>query len=358
MPALQSFSSEPRSHPLIFLAAVVVAGILIYPFITPLVLSVITAYVLIPVVKWLEVRTHSHRTALGILVVIIGLPTIFAVSYLLSNIALFLQDIKGFGDKINVVIQAVSDAIAGAGLEAYAGYFLGAQDITSSTTAFIISIAMDFVKSIPFFLLSFVIYLYATYHFMHNWHKIIDYIKAYSASLSSEDEHFLSSIQRGLKMSFDVLFLSYITMSAIVTAASFIIYFVFGAPHALLLSILTGLFSFLPILGVWMVYVPVSAYMYYAGNVFSAAGIMIFGVVVLTAFIPYILYPYLGAKTSGVSALTILLGFFSGPIIFGTKGLLLGPILFVITETIIVGYMRYRISGHEDDNSDQEHADI
>jgi len=49
----------------------------------------------------------------------------------------------------------------------------------------------------------------------------------------------------------------------------------------------------------------------------------------------------------GVSALTILLGFFSGPVIFGAKGLLLGPILLVITETIIVEYMRYRISGHE-----------
>lgn len=346
MPAL-NFSDEPRSHPFIFLVAVVVAGILIYPFITPLILAVITAYVFMPVVEWLKVRTRSYRVALSILVIIIGLPIIFAVSYLSSNITLFLQDIAGFGNQLNAVIKAISDAIAGAGLEAYTGYFLSAQDITSRTTAFTISLAMDFVSSIPFFLLSFVIYLYATYHFMHNWHKIIDQIKAYAASLSPEDEHFLSSIQRGLKMSFDVLFLSYITMSVIVTAISFIVYSVFGAPYALLLSILTGLFSFLPILGVWMVYVPVSAYMYYTGNIFAAAGIMIFGVVILTLFMPFILQPYLGAKTSGVSSLTILLGFFSGPVIFGAKGLLLGPILFVIMETIIVEYMRYRISEHE-----------
>lgn len=349
MPALQNFSGEPHSHPFIFLAAVVVAGILIYPFITPLILSVITAYVLVPVVERLAVRTRSYRVALSILVIIIGLPIIFAVLYLSSNIALFLQDIVGFRDQLNAVIKAISDAIAEAGLGAYAEYFLSAQDITSRTTAFTISLAMDFVRSIPSFLLSFIIYLYATYHFMHNWHKIIDHIKAYAASLSPEEEHFLSSIQRGLKMSFDVLFLSYITMSVIVTAVSFIVYSIFGAPYAFLLSILTGLFCFLPILGVWMVYVPVSAYMYYTGNVFSAAGIMIFGVVVLTILFPFILQPYLGAKTSGVSALTILLGFFSGPVIFGAKGLLLGPILFVIMETIIVEYTRYRISGHENE---------
>ncbi len=55
----------------------------------------------------------------------------------------------------------------------------------------------------------------------------------------------------------------------------------------------------------------------------------------LIIFVPFILQPYLGEMKSGVNALTILLGFFSGPIIFGVKGLLLGPILFVITETIL-----------------------
>lgn len=347
MPESKKLSHEPRSHPFIFLAAVAVAGILIYPFITPLILSVITAYVFNPIVKRLEVHTRSYHLALGILVIIIGFPIIFAVSYLSSNAALFLQDIAGFGDKLNAVISAVSNAIAGIGFGTYAGYFLSAQDITSKITAFTINLVLDFVKSIPFFLLSFVIYLYATYHFMRNGHKIIDFIKTYASPLPSEDEHFLSSILRGLKRSFDVLFLSYITMSLIITAVSFVGYFVLGVPHAFLLAILTGLFGFLPIVGVWMVYVPIAAYMYYIGNIFAAAGIMVFGVVVLTIFIPFILQPYLGAKKSGVSALTILLGFFSGPIIFGAKGLLLGPILFVITETIIVEYMRYRVSGHE-----------
>jgi predicted PurR-regulated permease PerM len=347
MPESKKLPHDPRSHPLIFLAAVVVAGILIYPFITPLILSVITAYVFNPIVKRLEVHTRSYHLALGIIVIIIGLPIIFAVSYLSSNAALFLQDIAGFGDKLNAVISAVSDAIAGIGFGTYAGYFLSAQDITSKITAFTINLVLDFVKSIPFFLLSFVIYLYATYHFMRNGHKIIDFIKTYASTLPSEDEHFLSSILRGLKRSFDVLFLSYITMSLIITAVSFVGYFVLGVPHAFLLAIITGLFGFLPIVGVWMVYVPVAAYMYYIGNVFAAAGIMVFGVVVLTIFIPFILQPYLGAKKSGVSALTILLGFFSGPVIFGAKGLLLGPILFVITETIIVEYMRYRVSEKE-----------
>ncbi|NJD78393.1 MAG: AI-2E family transporter [Candidatus Methanoperedens sp.] len=333
-------------YPLIFLAAVIVAGILIFPFIAPLILSLITAYVFNPIVKRLEVHTRSYRAALGIVVIIIGVPIISGLLYLSANAMLFFQDISGLGDKLTAVISVVSSAVAGMGLGIYTGYFLGAQDITSRITAFAISIASDFIKSIPFFLLSFVVYLYATYHFMSNWNKIIEFIRTYASTLPAEDEHFISSISKGLKRSFDVLFLSYITMSLIVIVVSFIGYSVFGVPHAFLLALLTGFFGLLPIFGVWMVYVPVAAYMYYTGNVFAAGGIMFFGVVILTIVIPFFLQPYLGAKSAGVNALTILLGFFSGPIIFGAQGLLLGPILFVITETIIVEYMRYRISGH------------
>ncbi len=337
------FPQKPRSHPIIFLAAVVVSLILLYPFLTPLILSVITAYILNPIVRRFEVHTRSYNVALGILVIIIGIPIILAISYLSTNATVFFQDISGFGDKLNYFIQSVSDTIAGKGLEAYTGYFLSAKDITSKIIGFMIGIASDFAKKFPFFLLEFVVYLYATYHFMRNGTKIIEFIKSYASTLPAEDEHFLSSIMRGIDRGIDVLFLSYITISLIIAATSFIGYSVFGVPHSFLLAIISGLFGFLPIFGVWMVYVPVAAYMYSTGNIFAAAGIMVFGIVVLTVFIPFFLQPYLGAKKSGVSALTILLGFFSGPVIFGANGLILGPILFVIMETIIVEYMRYRI---------------
>lgn len=346
-------SNKSRSHPLVFLTAVVVAGIMIYPFITPLILSVITAYVINPVVRRLEAYTHSSNTALGILVIIIGLPIIAAVSYIYTNIALIFQNITGFGDKLKEIISALSAAVVEMGFGEYASYFLGAQDMTSRIIAIIIGIASDFVQSVPFLMLEVVVYLYATYHFMSGGHKIIDFIRTYASTLNDEDEHFFSSIMTGLNRGFDVLFLTYFTTSIIVTAASFIVYYVFGAPYALLLAVLTGLFAFLPIFGVWMVYIPAAAYMYYTEDMFAAAGIMVFGFAILTIFIPFILQPYMGAKKSGVSALTILLGFFSGPIIFGAKGVLVGPILFVILETVIVEYMRYRISGQENSFTDE-----
>lgn len=335
---------EPRTHPLIFLAAVALTLFLVHPFITPLILSIITAYVLRPIVKRLEVHTRSYHLALGLLIAIISVPIILAVSYLSSNAAVLLQDIRGFGNTIGSAISAISDIVSASGFGAYAGYILGAQDITLRIMSFAAGIVSELIKSLPLYILDLLIYVYATYHFMRNGHKIITFIKSYAATLPPEDEHFLSSIMRGLKKSFDVLFLSYITMSAIIAATSLIGYSLFGVPHAFILSILTGLFGFLPVFGAWMIYVPAAVYMYYAGSTFAAAGLLLFGALFINIFIPVILQPYLGARKSGVSQLTIFLGFFSGPLIFGAAGLLIGPILFVMAETVIIGYMKYRIA--------------
>jgi predicted PurR-regulated permease PerM len=69
----------------------------------------------------------------------------------------------------------------------------------------------------------------------------------------------------------------------------------------LILAVLTGLFSFLPVFGTWMVYVPAAVYMYYSGNIFSAAGVLAFGIVILTIFIPMVLQPYFGYRQSDVN---------------------------------------------------------
>jgi len=118
-------------------------------------------------------------------------------------------------------------------------------------------------------------------------------------------------------------------------------------PYAFLLAILTGLFGFLPVFGTWMVYVPAAAYMYYIGNTFAAGGIIVFGVLILTIFIPMFLQPYFGSKQSDVNPLAIFVGFFSGPIIFGAKGLLIGPIIAVVLQTIIHEYIIFRIENEK-----------
>jgi predicted PurR-regulated permease PerM len=278
---------------------------------------------------------------------IIALPIAFAYTYLSTNANEIFIDIAGLSDKITAIISSFSADFSSAGLGSYMNLPVGASDVATSITSIAVGIASGFIKSLPMLLIEIVIYLYATYYFMSYGHKAVESVRSYASTLQIEDEQFISSIMKGLKKSFDVLVMSYVTMSFIVFVLSLIGYYIFGVPHALILAVLTGLFSFLPVFGTWMVYVPAAAYMYYYGNIFSAVGIVAFGVVVLTIFIPMVLQPYFGSRQSDVNPLTIFIGFFSGPIIFGAKGLLLGPIILVVAHTIIQEYMAFRIENEK-----------
>ena len=335
-----------RSHPAIFLVAIGIAAIMIYPFITSLILAAITTYIFRPIIKKME----SHKLfspALVLLMVIIGITIVLAVSYIMKNIGQVFGDITGLSGKIIYFISVFSDAISSLGLGTYIDVPLGVREITSAVSSIAISLVSDFVTTIPLLLLDIVIFMYATYYFMRNGPQIICAVKDYASTLPQEDEKFISSIINGLRKSFDVLIMSYIGMALIISVFSFIGYYIFGVPHAFLLAILTGLFGFLPVFGTWMVYAPAAAYMYYIGNTFAAVGVLVFGVVILSVFIPMVLQPYFGSKQADINPLAIFIGFFSGPIIFGAKGLLLGPIIIVVVQTIIYEYITFRIDEKE-----------
>lgn len=336
-----------RSHPAMFLVAIGIAIVMISPFITPLILAALTTYILRPIVKKIESYKLLSHVVLGILTFLIALPVALAFSYISANASGIFRDISGLGDKITAIISSFSDYISAAGLGTYTNLPLNASEVTASLTSIGLGLASNFIISIPMLLLDIVIYLYATYYFMSYSHNAVDYVRSYASTLQKEDEQFVSSMMIGLKKSFDVLVMSYVTMAFIVFVLSSIGYYIFGVPHALILAVLTGLFGFLPVFGTWMVYVPAAAYMYYSGNTFSAVGVLAFGVVVLTIFLPMVLQPYLGSKQSDVNPLTIFLGFFSGPIIFGAKGMLLGPIILVVVHTIIHEYMVFRIENEK-----------
>lgn len=331
-----------RSHPAIFLVAIGVAAVMIYPFITPLILAAITTYMLRPLMKKIESHKLFSHLVLAIVTIFIGLPIILVVSYIISNTSQIFESITGLRDDITHMISAFSNTISTIGLGRYTGVPMGAQEMTARLTSIAISIASGIISTVPILLLDIVIFLYATYYFTRYGHRIIKTVYDYASTLPDEDEKFISSIIKGLKKAFDVLVLSYITISLILAIFSFIGYYIFGVPHAFLLAILTGLFGFLPVFGTWMIYVPAAIYMYYTGNLFATAGILVYGILILSIFIPMFLQPYFGSKQSDVNPLAIFIGFFSGPIIFGAKGLLIGPIIFVVVQTIIYEYIMFR----------------
>ena len=103
-------------------------------------------------------------------------------------------------------------------------------------------------------------------------------------------------------------------------------YMIFGVKDALLWGFLTGLVSFLPIVGSMMVWVPLCVYMYATGQTGPATGLLLYSVIV-TSNIDYIARITIMKKIGDVHPIISLFGIIVGLNLFGFVGLIFGPLL-------------------------------
>jgi len=112
-----------------------------------------------------------------------------------------------------------------------------------------------------------------------------------------------------------------------------------GIPYEVLMGILSGMATLIPGIGIKFVWVPLLGYLgfqgYMAGTLVSSFWFLLlffFVVNVVVDFTPdIVLRPYVSGKD--VHKGMIMLAFIFGPLVFGIKGIFLGPIiLIVVTE--------------------------
>ncbi len=337
------------------LAAIIILGaITIRPFFMPILLAVITAYVLHPLVNGFRKLFKSYHLALIITTALVALPFALIIAYSINGLSPLAKEIGDLNDEISKALSIVENYLSDYGLNTFAANLDG---MFGNLTARLKGEITTFVYKIPLILLQTTVYLFSTYYFLKDGTRIIHFFRRYIDTLEYKEKRMVESIMLGLKNSFDVLFISYIAVSVIVTIFAWVGFSLLDIPYATVLALLSGIFGFLPIFGVWMVYGSVGLYEVLQGDFTTAVMVILFGVFFLNIIPDFVIKPMVGSRTGKVHPLTILLGFFAGPIVFGINGFLIVPILLVILDTVVVSYMKYCIEGGENENSGGNHKD-
>lgn len=102
-------------------------------------------------------------------------------------------------------------------------------------------------------------------------------------------------------------------------------YWICGLPDALLWGIVTGVCSFVPVVGSALVWLPASLYMLSIGHTWQAIGIMITGIIISVS--DNILRFTLLRKFADVHPLVTVFGVIVGIHYFGLPGIIFGPLL-------------------------------
>lgn len=165
------------------------------------------------------------------------------------------------------------------------------------------------------------------------------------ASREAMVAHFIETVDRTYYGVFFGHFITSIAIGLIAMVGFFLIGRFMGiAPlqnYPLLLGLLTAILAILPIVGPKLVYVPISAVLFLLGDLMGAVAVLSFGLVGLTLIPDMVIRPIVAGRHGNTHPFIVLLGFITGPMVFGPLGVLLGPGILGLLKATLDTYREF-----------------
>jgi len=320
----------------IILVLVILTFLIIKPIIFTIIFGTLLAYVFSPGYKWLRNKIKSANLSafiicLGVLLIIL-VPVIIIFSSLFDQaieVYLSLQNI----DLSNIARQILPESEFSA---TFAGSLNGfiAERLADAISGF-----GSFIVNLPLNLLKLFLILFVFFFTLRDGEKAIQYLKSLSPFKKETESKFFKHFK-------DVTF-SVLIGQIIVGVAQGIIagigYFIFGVPNALFLTLLTMIAGVIPLIGPWLVWVPVDVYLFASGNSGAGLGLLIYGLLIIN-WLDTIIRPLIVSRRTKMNSAIVIIGMIGGLIAFGILGLIIGPLILAYILLIIDMYRKNKIS--------------
>jgi len=213
--------------------------------------------------------------------------------------------------------------------------------------------------SIPSLLIDVSIFIVTTL-FLYKDREIIEsQLKGLVETIPQPEKNIVRSLIHSIDEIFRGVFLTQVIVALIlgaVNAIGFILIqnFTSEIPFIPLWSLLIALAALLPLFAGFMVYGPISIYYFTVSQPLKATLILIFGVVVINVMSEIFLRPWVGSKQMDEHPLVIFLGFITGPLVLGVKGLIIGPLMLILTKEFALNFSRMSYESSSDDRTEDK----
>lgn len=212
------------------------------------------------------------------------------------------------------------------------------KDFAESITAFIVGAAGDIVKGLSDGMVQVFIFLITVFYFFKDGDRVIEYAKKISPLPSKyEDE-----IEDKLKESTQAVVVGNFGTALLQGTVGAIGLAIAGVEHVVLWGTFMAFASLIPYVGAAIIWVPIAASLFFAGEYWWAGFIVVWGMV-LVATVDNVARPFLIGGQTKMHALSTFLVVLGGILIFGLKGIVYGPLILSLTLTLIHIYeMEYQ----------------
>jgi len=304
------------------------------PILISAIFALILAFIFHPIYRrflsWTKNKNLSALTICILLLIIIILPLIFFVPLLVKQTFEIYTHVQN-----EDIIAPIKSMLP--------NFFTSpeiSKDITIAINSFISKIASSFLNNFteillnsPVILLHLVLILFVLFFGLRDGDKLVSYIQSLSP-LSKESEK--KVFQQFKDITHSVIF-GQIIVGIIQGIVTGIALFIFRVPNALILTLLATFVGILPIIGPWLVWMPVDIYLFLSGRTGAGIGLLIYGLIVIT-WVDTVIRPIIVSKKTKINSAIVLVSMLGGLFVFGILGLILGPLIISYLLLLLESY--------------------
>ena len=319
---------------LLIIAVFVLAFFVLKPIIVAVVFGLLFAYIFRPlygfIKKYLKGENLSALALIAVIGILIAIPIAWLAPTLVNEIFdayLYFQDVNITNLLSNWMQSDLATSIG-----------LNLESLIATLFSKMISQFSNILVNLSSWLLQFAVFLFTFYFAVRDSDKMKKYISDLSPFRKTTEDKFSNEF-RGVT---NAIIFGQVLIGIIQGLAVGIGFFVLGVPSASILTFVACIVSIIPVLGSWLVWLPVAIYLLIKGSTFAGIFLLLYGALFVSV-IDNLLRPYILSKKSNLPISIGVIGTIGGLYFFGIAGLVLGPLVLAYVLIIIEFYRQGKL---------------
>lgn len=332
------FFTKKNTIKLLFILILIVASYYILPVSVPLIAAFFTSLLLAPLVELLQSKFSfsqklSVMTVFIVFIAFFSFSTYFITTKVITEAAQIIQNGPEYMNEINAAWNTIekdmidaSEHLPKALTDAVSNQVQTTLNYISNEIGNFITIenVTNFVKGIPNYLVSFLVFLIALFLFLNDLPKITANMYSMLKEKTAEKVHFMSS--RLSNVVFGFLKAQFL-VSIIIFIVSLVGLLLIKPEVAIFMSLVIWVIDFIPIIGSIVILAPWSIFDLITGDITSGVQLAILAAILL--IIRRTVEPKVMGAHIGLSPLATLIAMYLGLKLLGLLGFIIGPLILI-----------------------------
>ena len=336
---------EISNYAIIILFAIVLylSFLVIKPFFSAVITSVILAYVFYPLYRKVYRKTRKKNfSALVVslmIVLLITIPLFFMIGAVTKEVmVMYTMSQQKMSNLISLSTDCPEENILCEKLRGSSTYIKIIYYINENLEkmkSFFLAKTGDILISVPKIVLGIVITLFATFYFFRDGRLITRKLRIL---LSLKRHHEISLLRQFNDTTRAVLY-GYVLLAILEGIIGGIGFWLFGITSPILWGIVMVVLAFLPVIGSAIIWAPAAVFLILGGEVLKGILLILYGSFLVSS-ISVIVRPKIIGDRAKIHPVLILLGVLGGIGVFGIIGFIVGPLVLALLVTFFEIYQQ------------------